>query len=81
MSQVLELILRIVLERIRNKIKRDIEEQYGFVEGNGTRNARFILRMLSERSIKVQKDIYLCFIDYEKAFDRVMHDDLIEILK
>ena len=25
--------------------------------------------------------MYLCFIDNEKAFDRVKHEDLIEILK
>ena len=25
--------------------------------------------------------MYLCFIDHEKAFDRVKHEDLIEILK
>ena len=82
MSQILKIILKVVLERIRCKIRKEIaEEQYGFMEGKGTRNAIFILRMLSERSIEMQKDIYLCFIDYEKAFDRVKHEDLIAILK
>ena len=51
------------------------------MEGNATRNAIFILRMFCKRSIEMQKDMYLCFIDYEKAFDRVKHDDLIEISK
>ena len=47
----------------------------------GTRNAIFTLNMLLERSIEVQKYIYLCFIDYSKAFDKVRHDDLFAILK
>lgn len=29
----------------------------------------------------VQKDLYLCFIDYEKAFDRVTHEKLIDDLR
>ena len=82
MSQVVKIMLRIILERIRRKIKHEIaEEQYGFVEGKGTRNAIFVLRMLSERNIEMQRDMYLCFIDYEKAFDRVKHENLINMLK
>jgi len=46
----------------------------------GTRNAIFILRMLSERAIEMQKDIYVCFIDYEKAFDNVRHAQLFQDL-
>ena len=37
--------------------------------------------MLLERSIEVQKDLHLCFIDYSKAFDKVKHDRLFEILE
>ena len=33
-----------------------------------------------ERCIEVQKDIYLCFIDYSKAFDKVKHQNLFSIL-
>lgn len=48
MSQVLKLILRFMLDRIK-KLKREItEEQYDFEEGKGTRNSIFILRMLCE---------------------------------
>ena len=82
MSQITKIILRVIMERVRAKIRGEVaEEQYGFVEGKGTRNAIFILRMLSERAIEVQKDLYFCFIDYEKAFDRVKHENLIKMLK
>ncbi|GFO08467.1 endonuclease-reverse transcriptase [Plakobranchus ocellatus] len=33
-----------------------------------------------ERALEVQKDVYLCFIDYTKAFDRVRHDEIIKQL-
>ena len=29
----------------------------------------------------MNKEVYLCFIDYEKAFDWVNHEKLIECLK
>ena len=51
------------------------------VKGKGTSNAIFVLRMLGERGIEMQKDIFLCFIDYEKAFDTVRHKDLLTVLK
>ena len=36
--------------------------------------------MLMERCIEVQKDLYICFIDYFKAFDKVKHEKLFEML-
>ena len=29
----------------------------------------------------MQKDLYLCFIDYSKAFDKVRHEKLFNILE
>ena len=46
----------------------------------GTRNAIFMSRRLGERMIEKQKDVYVCFIDYSKAFDTVNHEPLIELL-
>ena len=34
-----------------------------------------------EKARKFQKNIYICLIDYTKAFDRVDHDKLWKILK
>ena len=47
-----------------------------------TRNVIFSLRTFTERAIEVQKDLYLCFIDYffSKAFDKVKYSDLFDIL-
>ena len=46
-----------------------------------TRNAIFIIRMLIERTIEVKHDIYLCFLDYKNAFDKVKYDNLFQILE
>lgn len=37
--------------------------------------------MVLERAIEVKTDVYLCFIEFEKAFDTVKHNCLINILK
>ena len=57
------------------------KEQYRFMKGNGTRNAISTLRMLCERSIEMQKDLYLCSIDYTKAFDSTNCEQLLEMLQ
>ncbi|GFO42831.1 endonuclease-reverse transcriptase [Plakobranchus ocellatus] len=81
-SHITKILLKIIKLRIRNKIKPEIaEEQCGFVEDKGTSNAIYILRTLIERALEAQKDVYLCFIDYTKAFDRVRHDEIITQLK
>ena len=34
-----------------------------------------------ERANEVQKDLYICFIDYSKAFDKVKYSNLFNILQ
>ena len=81
-SQVSKISLRVVMERMRGRIRQEVgREQFGFMEGKGTANAIFVLRMLSERTIEMQKDLYACFIDYEKAFDRVKHGEMVKMLE
>ena len=68
--------------RMRKSLRPEIAKtQFGFVPDKGTRNAIFTLSMLMERCIEVQKDLYICFIiDYSKAFDKVKHEKLFEML-
>ena len=82
MSQMGKVILRVIGRRIKSRIMENIDErQYGFRKGKGTRNAIFILRMLIERAIEMQKDLYLCYIDFQKAFDTVKHEKMMEMLQ
>ena len=39
------------------------------------------LEVLTERSIQHGQDIYVCFVDYEKAFDRVDWKKLMHALR
>jgi len=81
MSHLLKVLLKIVLQRIRRKILPEIPQtQFGFMKDRGTRNAIFVMRMLEERAIEHQQDIFLCFIDYQKAFDKVRHTELFKML-
>ena len=82
MSHVTKLVLRVIMNRIRGRTLSEISEvQYGFMPDRGTRNAIFVLRRLVERMIEKQKDVYVCFIDYRKAFDTVKYEPLIELLQ
>ena len=47
---------------------------------SGIRKAVFTVNSNLKRSVEVQRCMYLCFFEYEKAFDRVQQNDLIHIL-
>ena len=82
MCHTLKLLLTIILRRISDKINREVgDEQAGYRKNSGTREGIFNLKMIVEKYIEAQKDIYACFIDYSKAFDTVNHEKLIECLK
>ena len=82
MCHITKLILRVVMNRVRGRTLQEIAlEQYGFMPDKGTRNAIFVLRIMSERAIEKKRGIYACCIDYRKAFDTVRHEPLIDLLK
>ena len=82
MSHVTNILMKILMSRARNKISREISNtQCGFVRDKGAGNAIFMVRMLFERAVEMQQDLFLCFIDYSKAFDKVKHEELMRILE
>ena len=44
--------------------------------GKGTTDAMFALKMLMEKYRKGQKELYFVFVDLEKAYDRVLREEL-----
>ena len=46
----------------------------------GTREGTFNIPTICERETDVQRDVYICFMDYAKVFDRVKHFKMIECL-
>ena len=55
--------------------------QASFRKGKETRNQNANIHWIIEKAREFQKNIYLCFIDYAKAFDCVDNNKLWKILK
>ena len=55
--------------------------QAGFRKGRGARDQIANICWIIEKTGKFQKNIYICFIDYSKAFDCVYPNKLWKILK
>lgn len=82
MSHALKLFLKIIHERIYRKLEERIgHTQFGFTSGLGTREGLFSVQVLIQRCRDINKTVYACFIDFEKAFDKVKHQKMLDILK
>ena len=77
-----KIVAKILRRRIEKKIE-DVhgEDQFGFRRGKGTRDAIGMLRIISERTLEIDEELSVCFIDCQKAFDRVNWTKLMQILK
>ena len=65
-------MLKIILNRLKPQAEKIIaEEQAGFRAGRSTTEQKFNLRILCEKYLQHQQDLYHVFIDFKKAFHRV----------
>ena len=81
MSQVTKLLLKIVMDRMKVNIEAELDDaQSGFRQRKGTGEGLLNLRLICEKHMEVHKYVYICFLDYEKAFDRVRHESLMQCL-
>ena len=65
-------MLKIILNRLKPLAEKiTATEQAGFSAGRSTTEQIFNLRILCEKYLQDLQDIYLVFIDFKKAFDRV----------
>ena len=69
-----KIFLRVILNRVKQLI--DNKAQFGFRPERGTREGIFSFNVMAPKHLEVKKEMYLFFIDYFKAFDRVKHDNL-----
>ena len=77
-----KIMLKVLTKRIEARAKDFLSKgQFGFRSGVGTRDAIGVMRMLYERSLEYGNDLYVCYIDFEKAFDRVRWDKMMKVLK
>ena len=72
-----KVMLQIILNRLQPQAEEIIaEEQAGFRAGRSTTEQIFNLRILGEKYLQHQQNLYHVFIDFKKAFDRIWHEDL-----
>ena len=66
-------MLKILQQYINHELP---DVQAGFRKGRGTRDQIANICWIIETAREFLKNIYLCFIDYAKAFDYVYHNKL-----
>ena len=77
-----KIMLKVIMKRIEGKAINVIgKTQFGVRKGMGTREAIETMKMLCERSLEYGNDVYICFADFEKAFDRMNCVIMMKILK
>jgi len=81
MAHTAKIVAKILRRRIEKKIEDVLGDQFGFRRGKGTRDAIGMLRIISKRTLEIDEELNVCFIDRQKAFDRVNWTKLMQILK
>ena len=75
-------MLKILQARLQQYVNNELPYvQSDFRKGRGTRDQIVNLHWIIKKAREFQKNIYFCFIDYAKDFDRVDHNKLWKILK
>ena len=75
-------MLTVLQARLQQYMNRELPDvQVGFRKGRGTRDQIGNICWIIKKAREFQKNIYICFIDYAKAFDCVNHNKLWKILK
>ena len=76
-----KLFASIILQRIRNRTEEILtESQAGFRRGRSTIDQLFTLRLLMEKYSEFSNSLYICYIDYQKAFDSVWREGLWHVM-
>ena len=75
MSHTMKVWQRIIEARLRERVEVG-KQQYGFMPRKGTTNAMLALRMLMEKYREGQGELHCVFVDLEKAYDRVLREEL-----
>ena len=81
-SHASKVMLKILQARLQQYVNHELPDvQGGFRKGRGTRDQIAHIHYIIEKAREFLKNIYLCFIDYGKAFDCVDHNKLWKILQ
>ena len=70
LDQVIKILERVLEKIIMERVTLD-EMQFGFRPGRGTIDVIFIVRQMQEKFLAKKNELWMAFVDLEKAFDRV----------
>ena len=74
---LVKVMLKILQARLQQYMNDELPDvQAGFRKGRGTRDQIAYIHWITKIAGEFQKNIYLCIIDYSKAFDCVDHNKL-----
>nr|KAG5710457.1 hypothetical protein BaRGS_022275 [Batillaria attramentaria] len=77
-----KVLTRVILERMKDAIDQRLrDEQAGFRKERSCTDQIATLRIIVEQTIEWQTPLYVCFIDFEKAFDSVDRESIWTILR
>ena len=71
LEHVMKVLERVIEGRVRKIVKIDMNMQFGFMAERSMTDAIFIVRQLQEKYQAKKNDLWMAFVDLEKAFDRV----------
>ena len=81
-SHASKVMLKILQARLQQYTNHELPDvQAGFRKARGTRDQIANIRWIIKKAREFQKNIYLCFLEYAKAFDCVEHNQLCKILR
>ena len=82
MSVAAKAMGKVLIRRISGGVDAKLrKEQAGFRKGRSTIEQIFVLRNIVEQAVEWNSSLYVCFVDYEKAFDSVHRKTLWKIME
>ena len=77
------MLIEILRSRVAHYLHPCIsDEQYGFMPGRGTADSILALRnIIKKTSIRQERELWILFVDYTKAFDSVDHCKMLKAMK
>ena len=76
-----KILAKIIVQRLSDAVDQQLRKvQAGFPKGRGCADKIFILRNIIEQCTEWQRQLYINFVDFEKAFDSIHRESLWRIL-
>ena len=77
-----KIIIKILQDRLQQYVNHEFPDvQAEFRKDRGTRDQIADIHWIIKKAREFHKNIYFCFVDYDKAFDYMNHNKLWKILK